>query len=78
MKEKLLKGYKAGDKTFKVHLDGYNLLPAFKGEAKEWPRKEFFYFERRRRTDGAAVRPTGRSSSWSSARRAWRCGSSRS
>ncbi len=44
VKEKLLKGYQAGTKTFKVHLDGYNLLPAFKGEAKEWPRKEFFYF----------------------------------
>jgi len=44
VKEKLLKGYKAGTKSFKVHLDGYNLLPAFKGEAKEWPRKEFFYF----------------------------------
>jgi arylsulfatase A-like enzyme len=44
VKEKLLKGYQAGTKTFKVHLDGYNLLPALKGEAKEWPRKEFFYF----------------------------------
>ncbi len=41
--EKLKKGYKSGDKSFKVHLDGYNLLPALKGEA-EWPRKEFFYF----------------------------------
>jgi hypothetical protein len=29
--------------TYKVHLDGYNLLPAFKGEA-EWPRKEFIYW----------------------------------
>jgi arylsulfatase A-like enzyme len=44
VKEKLLKGYQAGTKTFKVHLDGYNLLPALKGETKEWPRKEFFYF----------------------------------
>jgi arylsulfatase len=44
VKEKLLKGYQAGPKNFKVHLDGYNLLPALKGEAKEWPRKEFFYF----------------------------------
>ncbi len=44
VKEKLLKGYKAGTKNFKVHLDGYNLLPAFKGEAKQWPRKEFVYF----------------------------------
>lgn len=44
VKEKLLKGYQAGTKTFKVHLDGYNLMPALKGDAKEWPRKEFFYF----------------------------------
>jgi arylsulfatase A-like enzyme len=44
VKEKLLKGYRAGTKNFKVHLDGYNLLPALKGEAKEWPRKEFIYF----------------------------------
>lgn len=41
--EKLEKGYKSGDKSFHVHLDGYNLLPALKGES-EWPRKEFFYF----------------------------------
>lgn len=44
VKEKLIKGYQAGSKNFKVHLDGYNLLPALKGEAREWPRKEFFYF----------------------------------
>jgi arylsulfatase len=41
---KVLKGYKANGKTFKVHLDGYNLLPFFKGEAKESPRKEFLYW----------------------------------
>jgi arylsulfatase A-like enzyme len=41
--EKLLKGYKAGDKTFKVHIDGINMLPYFTGEAKEDPRKFFFY-----------------------------------
>jgi arylsulfatase len=29
---KLKKGYKANDKTFKVHLDGYNQLPLLKGE----------------------------------------------
>src|SRR5450631_4298264 len=44
IKEKLLKGYKAGDKTFKSHLDGYNFLPYFKGEVAEGPRHEFFYF----------------------------------
>lgn len=43
VKEKLLSGYSANGMTFKVHLDGYNLLPALKGEAK-WPRNEFFYW----------------------------------
>ena len=41
--EKLLEGYKVGDKTFKVHLDGYNLLPYLTGEAKESPRNAIFY-----------------------------------
>ena len=44
VKEELLKGSKVGDKTFKVHLDGYNQLPYLTGEVKESPRKEFFYF----------------------------------
>jgi arylsulfatase len=42
--EECLKGHKAGDKTYKVHLDGYNLIPALKGDAKEWPRKEMMYW----------------------------------
>jgi arylsulfatase A-like enzyme len=42
--EKLKKGHKAGNKTFKVHIDGYNLLPFLKGEAKENPRKGFLYW----------------------------------
>jgi arylsulfatase len=41
---KCAKGYSAGGKTFRVHLDGYNLLPFFKGEVKESPRKEFLYW----------------------------------
>ncbi len=41
--EKLLKGHKAGGKTFKVHIDGYNMLPYFTGEEKESPRKFVFY-----------------------------------
>ena len=44
VKEKCLKGSKFGEKTFHVHLDGYNLMPAFKGETKEWPRQEFIYW----------------------------------
>jgi arylsulfatase A-like enzyme len=42
--EKLKKGYTAGDKTFKVHIDGFNLLPYLTGKEKESPRKGFFYF----------------------------------
>jgi len=45
IKEKLLNGYQAGDKNFKVHLDGYNLMPFWKGEVKENPRNEIFYFD---------------------------------
>jgi arylsulfatase A-like enzyme len=41
---KCLKGHQAGNKTFKVHLDGYNLMPFFKGELKESPRREFIYW----------------------------------
>lgn len=44
IKEKLLTGHKAGDKTFKNHLDGYNFRPFFEGAEKEGPRAEFFYF----------------------------------
>jgi arylsulfatase A-like enzyme len=43
VKEDLLKGEKVGNMTYKVHLDGYNLLPALKGEAP-WPRHEFIYW----------------------------------
>ncbi len=42
--EKVKKGHRAGAKTFKVHLDGVNLLPFFKGEVKEGPRSGFLYW----------------------------------
>jgi len=40
---KLHAGYQAGDKTFKVHIDGINMLPYLTGEVKESPRNFFFY-----------------------------------
>ena len=43
LKDDLLKGSKIGGTEFKVHIDGYNLMPAFQGQA-EWPRKEFLYW----------------------------------
>lgn len=44
VKQDLLKGKKAGDMTYRVHLDGYNLLPLLKGEVKKSPREEFIYW----------------------------------
>ena len=38
------KGYKIGDKTYKVHLDGVNLLPFLAGKVKESPRQGFLYW----------------------------------
>jgi arylsulfatase len=42
--DKLKKGHKAAGKKFKVHIDGYNLLPYLTGEEKESPRRGFIYF----------------------------------
>ena len=44
LKEQLLNGYTAGDKTFNVHLDGYDFMPYFRGDVETGPRREFFYF----------------------------------
>jgi arylsulfatase A-like enzyme len=44
IKEKLKKGHRAGNKMFKVHLDGYNLLPYLTGKEKKSERPGFFYF----------------------------------
>jgi arylsulfatase A-like enzyme len=41
--EKLLNGYKVGDKTFKVCIDGVNQLDYLTGKVKESPRTSFFY-----------------------------------
>ena len=42
--EKLLNGYTVGGKTYKVHLDGYNMVPYFTGQMKESPRQNVIYF----------------------------------
>ncbi|MBR1128136.1 arylsulfatase [Bradyrhizobium iriomotense] len=41
---KLKSGTTLNGKTFRVHLDGQNLLPFFKGDEKESPRQEFLYW----------------------------------
>jgi len=42
--EKLKKGYKAGEKQFRVHIDGYNFLPYFMGKEEKGPRDGLIYF----------------------------------
>ena len=42
--DKLLDGHTAGERTFRVHLDGFNLLPHLTGEAPKSPRQLFVYF----------------------------------
>jgi arylsulfatase len=39
-----MKTCQSGSKSFKVHLDGYNLTPFFKGEVNEAPRQAFLYW----------------------------------
>ena len=44
IKEKLKKGMQIGDKQFKVHIDGYDLLPFLTVKGKKSPRVGFMYF----------------------------------
>jgi arylsulfatase len=43
--EKLLKGHTAHGKTFKNHIDGYDLLAYLTGKEEKSPRKLFVYFD---------------------------------
>jgi arylsulfatase A-like enzyme len=44
VKDKLLKGHEAIGREYRVHLDGYNILPMLTGETDKSPRREIFYF----------------------------------
>jgi arylsulfatase len=44
IKAKLMKGHNAGNKEFRVHLDGDNFMPYFKRETERGPRKSIIYF----------------------------------
>jgi arylsulfatase len=50
LQEKLAKGMRVGGKSFKVHLDGYDVTETLAGRAPS-PRREFFYFN----DDGSLV-----------------------
>lgn len=43
IKDKLLKGHKAGDMTYKIHLDGNSLMPYLTGQTPKSPRESFLY-----------------------------------
>jgi arylsulfatase len=58
VKADLLKGRQVGPKTYKVHLDGENLLPFLKGDVAKSPRQQFIYW-----TDGGEVAAL-RSGNW--------------
>ena len=45
LKESMRSGFAAGTKTFKVHLDGYDLTALLKGEARNPPREAMYYFD---------------------------------
>ena len=42
--ERLKQGYQVADKRFRVHLDGLDFLPFFRGEVERGPRKQIIYF----------------------------------
>jgi arylsulfatase len=56
LKDDLLKGYKMGDMTYKVHLDGYNNLDLWTGKTEKSARREIFYYDE---TDLMALRVDG-------------------
>jgi arylsulfatase len=43
IKAKLLRGHEAGGETYRVHLDGSNLLPYLTGQTEQGPRDSFIY-----------------------------------
>ena len=53
LKKDLLAGYKMGDVTYKVHLDGYNNLDHWLGKSEKSARNEIFYYDE---TDLMAIR----------------------
>ena len=56
LKQDLLKGYKMGDTTYKVHLDGYDNLDLWTGKTEKSARREIFYYDE---TDLMALRVDG-------------------
>jgi hypothetical protein len=73
---KLLQGYSAAGKTFKVHLDGYDQRDLLAGKGPD-KRREFFYWTDDGDLSESATINT-KSSLWNSKHTAWRFGCSHS
>ena len=43
IKSKLMKGYQANGRDYKVHLDGFDLVPYLTGQTEKGPRESFLY-----------------------------------
>ena len=54
--DKLKTGYQASGRTYKNHIDGYNLVPYLTGKAKEIPAQVLHLSQRRRRHARHALR----------------------
>jgi arylsulfatase len=45
VKDRLVNGWQVGDRTYKVHIDGYNQLPHLTGQQDKSERKGFIYLD---------------------------------
>ena len=77
IKSKLLQGYKAGGKTFKVHLDGYDQRDLLRRQRPGPAPQGILLLDRRRRPGRPALRANGSARSWSSVPMASMSGRSR-
>ncbi len=56
IKQKCLEGHQVGTKTFKVHLDGYNMLDYWTGQDRQKSAHRLLLLLRRRRSHCSALR----------------------
>jgi arylsulfatase A-like enzyme len=45
VKDRLLQGWQVGDRTYRVHIDGYNQLPYLTGQEEHSARRGFIYID---------------------------------
>ena len=78
VKEQLLEGYQAGEKNFRVHLDGYNQLPYLTGEVERVSASRVLLLRRARPVRAALQQLEGALPDQGRLVRRWRCCARRS